>query len=127
MKLHTGRNLRTTLLTVALLLVAGVASAHLKVTSSDPADGSTVDRPVRSVRVFFSQEPDVALSKLEIVGPEGAQVEVKGMHTMGDKDLMATVSGRMPDGEYTIKWQTAGDDGHVQEGELKFTLKRGGE
>lgn len=115
------------LMLLLLFLVAGVASAHLKVEKSNPADGSTVDRPVRSIRVFFTQEPDVALSKLELEGPEGAQIEVKGMHTMGEKDLMATVSGRMPDGEYTIKWQTAGDDGHVLDGEIKFTLKRGGE
>jgi methionine-rich copper-binding protein CopC len=43
---------------------------------------------------------------------------------MGAKDLMATVSGRMPDGEYTIKWQTVGDDGEVTNGEIEFTLKR---
>jgi copper resistance protein C len=123
---------RTTLrlragLAAILFLFAGAALAHLEVVGSEPADGATLDRPVRSLRVFFNQEPDLALSKLELEGPEGAAVEVQGLHTMGQKDLMATVSGRMPDGEYTVKWQTAGDDGHVQKGEIKFTMKRGGD
>ena len=41
---------------------------------------------------------------------------------MGEKDLMARVSGRMPDGAYTARWQTAGDDGHVLKGEWTFTI-----
>lgn len=116
---------RPTVLAAILFLVAGAALARLEVVKSEPANGATIDRPVRSLRVFFNQEPDLALSKLELDGPEGAEVEVRGLHTMGERDLMATVSGRMPDGEYKVKWQTAGDDGHVQKGEVTFTLKRG--
>lgn len=110
---------------VLSLLGAGAALAHIQVTKSEPAADSTVNRPIRSIRIFFDQVPDVEKSELAIEGPEGAALEVTGLHTMGEQDLMATVSGRMPDGDYKIKWKTAGQDGHQREGEIAFELKRG--
>lgn len=116
---------RLTIFALSLLLLgfAAAAYAHFKVAKTEPADGAVVDRPVRDLRVWFSQEPDVALSKLELHGPSG-EMQVQGVHTMGEKDLMGSVVGTMPDGEYTAKWQAAGDDGHVLKGEWKFTVKR---
>jgi hypothetical protein len=122
---HAHRPLLVLVVTLALGLLGGAAFAHIQVTRSEPADGSTVDRPIRSIRIFFDQVPDLERSTLELVGPEGAAVEVTGVHTMGEQDLMATVSGRMPDGDYTIRWKTAGQDGHAREGEIHFTLQRG--
>ena len=113
-----------------VLLVAGAlataAFAHFKVAKTLPEDGATVDKPVRTLRVWFSQEPDLPLSKLELEGPNGA-LNVTGLHSMGEKDLMARVAGAMPDGEYTAKWTAAGDDGHVLNGSWTFTVKRGGQ
>jgi hypothetical protein len=116
---------RIELAAITLCLFAGTAFAHIQVTKSEPADGSTVDRAIRSIRIFFDQVPDLERSELALEGPEGAEVQVQGLHTMGEQDLMATVSGRMPDGDYTIKWKTAGQDGHQREGEITFTLARG--
>jgi methionine-rich copper-binding protein CopC len=121
--MSTMRRLTLALSLLLLLGLAGAAYAHFKVSKTEPADGAVVDRPVRDLRVWFSQEPDVALSQLELVGPSGA-LEVQGVHTMGEKDLMGSVVGAMPDGEYTVKWRAAGDDGHVLDGEWKFTVKR---
>ena len=44
---------------------------------------------------------------------------------MGEKTLMAPVTGKMADGKYTVNWQTAGDDGHVQKGTFAFNVKHG--
>ena len=123
--MSTKRRLASAVTVLAFLLLglAGAAYAHFKVAKTEPGDGVVVDRPVRELRVWFSQEPDAALSKLELVGPNGA-LQVQGLHTMGEKDLMGSVVGTMPDGEYTVKWQAAGDDGHVLKGEWKFIVKR---
>jgi methionine-rich copper-binding protein CopC len=121
--MSTRRRFVIALAAVLLLGLAAAAYAHFKVTKTEPADGAVVDRPVRDLRVWFTQEPDVALSKLELAGPGGA-LEVQRVHSMGEKDLMGTVVGAMPDGEYTAKWKAAGDDGHVLEGTWKFTVKR---
>jgi len=111
---------------VALALcLAAALFAHLQLTGTSPENSETVNGPVRTLRVWFNQEPDVPLSKLELEGPSGP-MNVEGLHTMGEKDLMARVTGRMPDGAYTARWQTAGDDGHVLKGEWTFTVDRAG-
>ncbi len=107
------------------LLLAAAAFAQLKALKTSPEEGAALNGPARTLRVWFNQEPDLPLSKLELEGPAGA-MNVEGLHTMGEKDLMARVSGRMPDGSYTARWQTAGDDGHVLTGEWTFTVDRGG-
>ncbi len=119
------RGIRTFGSVALLLLLATAAFAHLKVSNTSPEDGAKLSAPVRTLRVWFNQEPDLPLSKLELTGPNGP-LNVEGLHTMGEKDLMARVSGRMPDGAYSAKWQTAGDDGHVLTGEWTFTIDRGG-
>lgn len=118
------QSLRIGLALLAALL-AGSAFADLEVSKTSPEDGATLNGPVRTLRVWFNQEPDVPLSKLELEGPAGP-MKVEGLHTMGDRDLMARVSGRMPDGVYTARWQTAGDDGRVLTGEWTFTIDRAG-
>jgi methionine-rich copper-binding protein CopC len=105
------------------ILTAGVlVSAHMKLEKSEPAEGATVTTPPASVQLFFNEAPDLAVSKLELVGPTD-KAKLVGTHAMG-KSLMATVQGEVADGPYTVRWQGAGDDGHVQKGELKFTVKR---
>ncbi len=113
-----------TLVAAAAFACQPAVFAHIQLTRSDPADGHVLDRPVRDLRLWFSQPPVVDKSKLEIGGPAGA-LDVSGLHTMGDNDLMARVAGQMPDGAYTVKWQSAGaDDGHLRSGQFTFTIKR---
>jgi methionine-rich copper-binding protein CopC len=38
--------------------------------------------------------------------------------------MSATVDGATPDGTYTVSWQTAGDDGHVQKGDYTFSVRQ---
>jgi methionine-rich copper-binding protein CopC len=108
----------------AIFFVAGAAvlSAHMKLEKSEPAEGATVTAPPSSVQLFFNEAPDLKVSKLTLVGPTDKATLV-GTHAMG-KSLMATVQGELADGPYTVQWQGAGDDGHVQKGEVKFVLKR---
>lgn len=109
-------------LTVLLaMLVATAVYAHLEVDKTMPADGATVAK-LDMLRVWFNQEPDVALSKLELEGPNGS-IDVENVHSMGEKDLMGQVMGKVGSGKYTAKWQTAGHDGHVQKGEWTFTVE----
>ena len=109
---------------VAVLVMAGsvLLQAHMAFEKSEPAADAILDAPPPHVQLFFTQAPDVAVSRLEIKGPSDKTTLVK-LHAMG-KSLMAMVEGDMPDGAYTLLWQTAGDDGHVQKGEVAFTMKR---
>ena len=96
--------------------------AHMKVDKTEPAASAVVDAPLPHVQVFFSEAPDLSVSKLEIKGPS-EKTHLVLLHVM-DKSLMAMVEGEMPDGTYTVAWQSAGPDGHIQKGDFTFTVKR---
>jgi len=95
------------------------------VVSTDPEDGAVLSRPARSLRVWFEETPAVETSSLALTGPAG-DLEVTGLHTMGENDLMARVVGPMPDGEYTATWRIRQEDGDEVEGTWTFEIQRGG-
>jgi methionine-rich copper-binding protein CopC len=107
---------------LGVVTATGVAGEGIALTRSSPEDGAVVERPVRSARSWFDQTPDPGASTIEIVGP--SLLELKGLHTMGENDLMATVAGPMPDGIYTLRYQAAGADGERQSGSLSFEIRR---
>ena len=105
-----------------LFLLTAIPQAHTALTKSEPAAGKTVTAAPKQIQLWFNEKIDVALSKIELTGPSG-KVDLTAAHAMGEKSLMAGVSGKVAEGSYTIAWQTAGDDGHVVKGSVKFTLK----
>jgi methionine-rich copper-binding protein CopC len=108
---------------VAALALSVWVQAHTKLEKSVPADGATVTTPPTSVQLFFNEKPDLKVSKVEITGPSG-KVELGPAHSMADKDIMAPVKGTLGNGKYTVAWQAAGTDGHVQKGEFSFTVQK---
>lgn len=108
---------------VAVMVIgAATIEAHMKVEKSEPAANAVVTAPMPHVQIFFNEAPDLKVSKMEIKGPS-PKTKLVQMHVM-DKSLMAMVEGDMPDGAYTVSWQAAGSDGHIQKGDLAFSVKR---
>jgi methionine-rich copper-binding protein CopC len=108
---------------VAALALGVAVQAHAKLLKTSPADRSTVAKAPTTVQLWFNEAIDVKLSKLEVTGPAG-KVALGVVHAMEPKQLMGPITGKMADGTYTVDWQTAGDDGHVQKGSFTFTLKQ---
>lgn len=107
-----------------LALVVPLATflqAHMKIEKTQPADGSTIAAAPASVQLFVTEKPDLKVTKIALSGPSG-KVELGPAHAMGEKTIMAAITGKMVDGKYSVDWQTAGDDGHVQKGAFTFTL-----
>jgi methionine-rich copper-binding protein CopC len=111
-------------LTIAAAALSVVVLAHMKVEKTEPANGATLTTPPPHVQLWLTQKPDMKVTKVELSGPSG-KVTLGPAHTMSEKTLMAAVTGKMADGKYTVNWQTAGDDGHVQKGSFAFTVKHG--
>jgi methionine-rich copper-binding protein CopC len=110
-------------LAVAVTSVSSaLLEAHMKVERTEPAANTVVASPPPHVQVFFSEAPDLAVSRMDITGPSD-KTKLTGLHVM-DTSLMAMVAGDMPDGAYTVSWQSAGPDGHIQKGEFTFSVKR---
>jgi methionine-rich copper-binding protein CopC len=114
---------RVVLAVVAALALSVGVQAHTKLEKSVPADGSTVTTAPTSVQLFFNEKLDLKVSKVEITGPSG-KVEIGPAHSMAEKDIMTAVKGTLGNGKYTVAWQTAGADGHVQKGEISFTVQK---
>jgi methionine-rich copper-binding protein CopC len=105
----------------ALVSLAALVQAHAKLEKSEPAANATVNKTPTSVQMWFNEAPDLKVTKVDLVGA-GGKVELGPAHSMGKNNVMAPIVGKMADGKYTVNWQTAGDDGHVEKGTFAFTL-----
>jgi methionine-rich copper-binding protein CopC len=119
----TRRSLLALLLTVLMAGSGVVLFAHMKASRMEPAADSTVTVPPARIQVWFTQAPDPAVSKLQLAGPSGA-VKLSGFQVTKERSIAATVDGALADGRYTVSWQAAGNDGHVQKGQYAFAVKR---
>ncbi|MCC6990408.1 MAG: copper resistance protein CopC [Acidobacteria bacterium] len=111
-----------------LVLVLAMAAtttvlAHMKLAKSMPAAGAVVAGKPAKVQIWFTQAPDRAVSKITVSGASG-EVKLGALTVDADKSMSATVDGATPDGTYTVAWQAAGDDGHVQKGDYTFSVRQ---
>ena len=106
-----------------VLVVASVAitTAHLRVQKSMPEADATLAGSPDHIQVWFSQEPDPAISRLTLEGADG-DVALGDTSVLDDKSLKAMLPSSLAAGGYTVKWRTAGDDGHTQRGDFAFTV-----
>ena len=108
--------------TAVLIMMAVVTvGAHLAATKSVPAADAVLVESPDHLQVWFTQDPDPAVSRLTLEGPDGA-VEVGETVVTEEKSLRAAVARQLVQGEYTLKWRTAGDDGHVRRGSIAFRV-----
>lgn len=110
------------LIAAVLLLGAAPAFAHFKVAKSDPAADAVLTAPPTRVSVWFSQMPKAETAKITVDGPSGP-VMVGKTEIGQDKSMSAAMPKSLAAGAYTITWVGAGDDGHVQNGQVKFTFR----
>ena len=86
-----------------------------------PGPGGVATIPFTSVRVWFNDETDPGQSSLALEGPDGS-ISLVGVHSMGEGDLMAAVSGATYPGEYTLTWTAVSADGTTASGDIQFTV-----
>jgi copper resistance protein C len=106
---------------VALLVGAGPASAHTRLESSDPADGSSVASAPDAVSLTFSEDIQPGFATLTVVGPDGTSYQSGGV-TGGGGQVRTSVSPLGPAGTYEIGYRVVSDDGHPVQGKISFTL-----
>jgi len=110
----------------AVAVLAGafaiLALAHNKLMKTEPAAGAVLKASPARVEIWFEEKPDLTVSKVAVKGPSGA-VEMGPPHANGEKSIAADFKAKLTDGQYVVKWQTAGDDGHVSKGDFNFSVK----
>ena len=109
---------------VAAVLMAGpfssLALAHNQLLKTDPAAKAVLKVAPARVQFWFEEKPDMTVTKIAVKGPSGV-IETT-VHTVSEKVLAADFKTKLAPGEYTVTWQTAGDDSHISKGEFTFTV-----
>ena len=109
-----------------LLLGSGAAGAgarHLHLTKSFPAADQILQQPPDTVRLWFSEEPELALAAVGLEGPGGKVDMGKPEPTSDPKSFKAMLIGQLEAGSYRITWRAAGADGHAIRGRYDFELR----
>lgn len=101
---------------------AAAAAAHMAVRETMPEAGAVLSESPREVRIWFTQAPDPAVSRLRLEGADGA-VALGDTTVQDDRSLAAALPSKLEAGTYTVNWRTAGDDGHTQRGDFTFTVR----
>jgi methionine-rich copper-binding protein CopC len=124
MKTRASQLIRLAVVVAFALMLPALLKAHAQLQKTQPAAGETVSTAPPHIQLWFDEEVDVKVSKIDLTGPSG-KVALGPTHSTELKSLMAVITGKMTDATYTVNWQTvAADDGHVSKGDFKFTLKQ---
>ena len=109
--------------TLAIVLIAAVTvAAHMAYSKSVPGKDAALAESPAQLRVWFTQDPEPALSQLSLEGPDG-EVAIGKTTVSEERALVAEVTSTLGPGSYTVKWRSAGNDGHVQRGDFAFTVR----
>ena len=116
----TTRPRRVLLLPLLLLAcwlgATGTAQAHTSLSSSSPAEGSTVTEPLSAVTLTFSGS--VRGPEVTVAGPDGAVVST-GTAT-GEGSAVTVPVAPTATGPHTITWSVTSADGHDLTGTVAF-------
>ncbi len=115
-------------LMLAVTMAGGSASAHAKLTSSTPADGSTVAPGLTTVSMTFGEEASVTKSTAQLLQADGtAMAGVSSAVDKADRTKMSITTPALGAGKYMVKWHTiTEDDNGIADGTFAFTVAAGG-
>jgi putative copper export protein/methionine-rich copper-binding protein CopC len=119
------RGLRTSCaLALCLASAATALHAHVNLVASTPARGATIDAPPAELRLRFSGRIEPRYTSLSLAAPDGAVVPLGTITFVegSDREFTAAMPPIVVPGTYTVRWRTAGADGHVLEGSYTFDL-----
>lgn len=109
---------------VACLSVPAPLYAHARLIKSQPSANEVLATPPDAIRLWFSEEPEIALTVVTLRDASGGIVGLgpvsRGPATPLAVGLVIPVSLRP--GTYTVEWRTAAEDGHPTNGSFEFTV-----
>jgi copper resistance protein C len=108
---------------VALPLTAS-AMLHLKLARSEPAANATVPAAPTVIKLWFSQPPQLAVTRVSLVHGGDAPVSLAPVTRAqgADAPVVAPVPAGLAPGRWTIRWRTVSADGHAVKGDIPFTV-----
>ncbi|WEZ06775.1 copper resistance CopC family protein [Priestia flexa] len=106
-------------LMVMLLTLPTVSFAHTHVQTTVPENGATVTSQLTEIKLSF--ETHIEKVSTLTVTKDGQELSIDSQEVSGH-DLIGTFEEPLPNGEYEVKWNIVGEDGHVMEDAISFTV-----
>jgi copper transport protein len=110
--------------TLSLLLGVGVALAHPKILSIEPAPDARLEEPPAQLRITFNEALE-AISVLALRDSRGREVASGGAPLPDDPATLGLALPPIGPGVYTMVWTVVGSDGHIVKGNAAFTVLGG--
>lgn len=100
------------------------ALAHPVLRHSTPAAHAILTHAPTVITLSFSEPLELALSRVRLQDIAGNDIRIGPLaaNSTAPRTLTAKLSGSLPPGDYAIRWLAAGADGHVERGEIAFTV-----
>jgi len=117
-----------TLRTIAfgmLLLMAtnSQAAAHASLLEAVPQPGAVVAGDRVAIELRFDSRLDVRFSRMELLRPDGNAAPLTLQATDSQSQLKAGAVD-LEAGPYVLRWRVLSIDGHANQGEIKFQVRR---
>lgn len=106
-------------LLAAAVVSASPASAHAKLESSSPVDGSTLTATPPEIMLRFNEPIKDGLNEVTVTS--GSTDVTDGEVQVEGEAVYQPVKHTMEPGEYTVKYKVVSADGHPVSGSLSFT------
>ena len=111
---------------VTVLALAGPASAHAALESTDPAGGSVVLTAPSAITLRFDEDVEIALGAIRLYDGTGHEIDVGAAHHPGGDGTQVQVSvPHIDDGVYVVSWKAVSADSHPVNGAFTFQTGTG--
>ncbi|MEP7383146.1 MAG: copper resistance protein CopC [Gemmatimonadota bacterium] len=111
-------------MTTALAAFPRAAAAHAVLRRSAPSADARLDTIPTLLRFEFSERVETRFTRLLLTNARGDTIAL-GAVTFGDDGhavILAAIRSTLGPGRYSVRWQTAGADGHPSRGQFAFTV-----
>lgn len=115
------------LIAAAAFMLAGVAEAHPKLVSANPAPNATIAKPAH-VQLRFSEKLIPAFSKADLTmlaapGMSAMKVATAAAVAPDGRTLVVTPKAPLRAGRYAVIWHVVSTDTHKVAGHYGFAVK----
>ena len=110
-----------------LIVLVGLAQleAHAFLKRAEPAVGSTVQKSPDEVRIWFTENIELAFSQIQVFNASGKEVDKRDVDL--DRSDQALLRVSLPPLEaaiYKVVWRVVSVDTHVTKGNFTFRIVR---
>jgi len=109
---------------VAWVLGVGLAFAHSGLQRAEPPVESTLKRPPKELKLYFSERLEPAYSKVRVEDGQGGRVDRDDSRVDRSNPLLLRVTlPPLAPGTYTVIWRVLSVDSHITEGRYTFRVE----